>query len=816
MKQNIYLLLMLLLLLGFTPVSAEPRRTTLSGRLIESETQSPVGYATVSLSFHKHVISAAAADADGRFRVSVPRAGQYTLTVSMVGYATLEREVNLPNEGLSLGDVRLTQGVEVDQVVVEVQKPLVIADAEKMTYSVEDDPQSSGSTLEEIIRKVPQLSLDGDGNVMLNGQSNFKVLVNGHNSAAFSSNFTDLIRSMPADQISRIEVITNPSMKYDAEGVGGILNLVTSKKKREFGYNGSLSANTRISESGPGWYSSGNLSMQTDKFAFGARGWIYTGDWDYLNLSRQENFNSENRYKHSEGKGTGEYTGGGLNLDMSYQPDTLNLLTFSAQLWLNNGKDKGIYNQWTQNEALEELSRFTQDSHSKNESLGTSLGLNYEHNFGRKGHAITLSEEFGLTPSDNWDTQNYTGEYAYFQEQISKNHTTSNTLQLDYTNPLNDHHTIEAGLKHIYRKSTSPMSSFLTQNGATEPELGPYSDMNYRQHILAAYMGYGFTLEKWSVRAGARLERTWNDAEAEDQDNKPYSFENRQFNFIPYLSFTYTPAKSHTLSLSYTQRLQRPDIGMLSPGVDIQSPIELSYGNPNLEAAINHAFNLQYSHFTAKWSIMAGVNYFLSDNTMSSFSTTDSEGVRTTTYSNDVHMRSVGFNTSLSLRPSTKFSLALSLKGSYDQYDFAAQEIDNDRFSFSQNLNMDIALWKGARFVTGEGYNTGYNSLGSHSRGYYYYYFSLKQQFLKNKLTLSIGASNPFNRYREYENLYESPTHTSWSLSRSPSRRFSFGLTWRFGKHGVRVKSTAHQIKNDDIQSSSQGEQGGGGMIQGM
>lgn len=179
----------------------------------------------------------------------------------MVGYTPYKQAVEVPASGKALGKIAITQGVEVGDVVIEVQKPLVMADAEKTTYSVEDDPQASTSTLDEIIRKVPQLSLDGDGNVLLNGQSNYKILLNGRNSATMSNNFKDVIQSMPASQISRIEVITNPSTKYEAEGVGGIINLITQRKKQFHGYNGSVGASVTVLEN-PAYNGNASLSIQ--------------------------------------------------------------------------------------------------------------------------------------------------------------------------------------------------------------------------------------------------------------------------------------------------------------------------------------------------------------------------------------------------------------------------------------------------------------------------------------------------------------------------------------------------------------------------
>jgi hypothetical protein len=189
-------------------------------------------------------VAAVAADAQGRFELSAEAAGDYRLQITMVGYNPETQPVTLRTAATDAGTIRLRQGVDIDQVTVTIQKPLVTADAEKTTYSVEDDPQAASSTLEEILRKVPQLTIDAEGNVKLNGQSDFKVLVNGRSSAMFK-NFKDVIRSMPASQIKKIEVITEPSMKYDAEGAGGIINIITARKEFD-GYNGSLNYNTGL------------------------------------------------------------------------------------------------------------------------------------------------------------------------------------------------------------------------------------------------------------------------------------------------------------------------------------------------------------------------------------------------------------------------------------------------------------------------------------------------------------------------------------------------------------------------------------------
>ena len=289
---------------------------------------------------------------------------------------------------------------------------------------------------------------------------------------------------------------------------------------------------------------------------------------------------------------------------------------------------------------------------------------------------------------------------------------------------------------------------------------------------------------------------------------------------VPYLSLTFIPKVSHNISLSYTQRLQRPGIYMLSPAEDDTDPTRLSYGNPGLEAAVYHTINLQYGHYAAKWSMTFALNTFLSNNNMSSYSFSDGDGITNTTYSNDVRSRSYGFNGSFSYRPSEKVNLSLSYNGRYSQNDFDAMDIHTDQFTFSQNLNLDFALWKEARLMLGENYSTGYAWLGGKSESYYYYYMGIKQQFLKKKLDLSIMCNNPFEKYRRNRNTSDTPTFGGWSEYRYACRSLYFRVSYRFGKQNVGVKRTAKSIRNDDMSSGAQGggggstggAQGGGGM----
>lgn len=668
----------------------------------------------------------------------------------MVGYARHAETVEIPAAGKELDTIRLLPGVEVEDVVVAVQKPLVISDAEKQTYSVEDDPQAATSTLEEIIRKVPQLTLDSDGNLRLNGQSDFKILVNGRSASTLTSNFKEIVRSMPASQFSRIEVITNPSTKYEAEGVGGIINFITQRKRDRHGYSGNLSAGVEVLEN-TGYYGNATISVEAGKFAAQVMGYgnrYDRGRTPSEQESWQENYDSENRYNRSTGTQSFDGWNAGVNVDMSYQPDTLDLVTLSGWLWSGRSSFKSLSTSSVEDADHRPVLRFGDRGRERWLYTGGSVALNYEHTFGKEGHTLTLSDEVEIDPDRGRTNHVYEQDYAYASRQIEDNRVVSNTVQIDYVDPLNEHHNIEAGLKHIYRNNRTSLDT--NEQHPSAEEEAEFTRMDYRQHIMGIYAGYGFTFGKWSGRLGARMERTWNDAEVNDTEHGSYSFANRQFNLVPYVSLTLVPAPSHNLSLAYTQRLQRPGLSMLSPAENITSPLKKSYGNPDLEAAIYHTLSLQYGHYAAKWSMTLALKSFLSNNNMSAYSFSDAEGVLNTTFSNDVRTRSYGFSGSVSWRPSEKFNLSLSCSGDSARYDFDAMRIHNSDFSFSESLNLDIQVWRGGHVLLGESYGTGRSALGSRTQYYYYYYMGLKQQLCNKKLDASISVSNPLNKYQEH------------------------------------------------------------------
>lgn len=804
---------LLLLLLAVPLLTYAQQQYLLRGQVIDAADHSPVGFATTALLRDSTALVAVAADAQGKFELSTTNPGDYRLQITMVGYNPETRSVSLEKAVTDVGTIPLRQGVDIDQVTVTIQKPLITADAEKTTYSVEDDPQAASSTLEEILRKVPQLTIDAEGNVKLNGQSDFKVLVNGRSSAMFK-NFKDVIRSMPASQIKKIEVITEPSMKYDAEGSGGIINIITARKEFD-GYNGSLNYNTGLDNRQN--YGGASLSIQKGKFAASVQGFFYQmnrKNRPYTSESWQENYASEQqRYRTSEsagyGKGHNEY----VTLNLSYQPDTLNLITIEGSLW--TGGWKNYSDSRTRMLDAAETPTVAYDSYDYDNYpyTGFQVGGNYERRFQKPEHTLTVSDMVEIDPDKGYNLVTYDGVLNYPSSQLYKRHTSrsvTNTFQFDYYNPLTEHHYIEAGSKYIYRinKGYQNEIPWVDPDGFDPANMTQYDDLRQRQQIFSLYFGYGLKLKKVSARAGVRMERTWNHADADNSREGIYDYGNRLLNFIPYLSLTYKPRDGHNLSLSYTERLRRPSISMLSTYFDDSDPYNTSQGNPDLKASTTHALSLKYNYFSPKWSGTFTLAGQLSNDGISSWTSVNGQGVSHTTYSNNVRSRTASARLSVNYSPSEKFSFSLNGRGGYNHYRLPEEEISTKEFTFDQNLNMNIGLWKAATVSLGEGYNSGSANLGRKSGDYFYSYATLSQKFFDKKLQLSVSCYNPFTKYQTYSSSAQTPTYRSQSRSRNHSRQFSIGAYWRFGKQNVEVKKTRKSISNDDMMDSGN-KQGG-------
>lgn len=818
MKAFFASLLLMITALSTSAMAQNTTSYTLEGRVVEASTDNSIGYATVALlRADSTVVTAAAADAVGDFKLSTKEAGTYTLQISSVGYTTLNRSVEIVEERTKLGKVALAQGVDIKEVVVAVQKPLIVADDEKLAYSVEDDPDAATSQLIDIMRKVPQLSVDAEGNVLLNGQSDYKVLVNGRSSSMMSKNFKTVIESMPAGSVKKIEVITNPSTKYEAEGVGGIINIITNRKVAG-GYNG----NVNFSGSNH-YFLNGNayFAAQTGKFSISASAYVQgmKSRLTHRGEGFREVFDDPTMHLMTSSTGMtykGKYLGAYFNA--SYEIDTMNLITLEGGY--HNGTNKGIADSKTEvfsidNERVVAYDN-TWESGYKYNSYWASA--NYQHRFNREEHTLTLSYEMDLSPDKEdqlYDVLNTFNYPTSARRNLGDNGSFDNTVQIDYFNPINKMHSIEAGSKYIYRRYTNESQTLLRDEATGEFAIAPdypRSDMNYTQNILALYAGYHVKGKKLSGRIGARMEQAWSDVVVRTE-KEDIAYDPSLFNVIPYASANYRPNDANTLSLSYTQRLSRPSLWNMNPYRN-ESPLSVSYGNPDLDATLAHSVALSWRRFSSSWNVSLGTTGSFSNNAVSSYTFVE-DGVTHSTYGNIAKRQVYGLNGTIGYRSGVKFNVQLSGQGGYNVIKAPTLNLANDGFTYNVSLYASAALWKDATiYCNGYAYRFGVDLENSYKQTYFSYGLGLRQQLFKKKLTLSFTASNPFTSKMKLTSVTETNSYRSENTSWQTPRQFSFSIGYRFGKTQVNVKSTNRSIQNDDMDTSSRGANAGAG--QGM
>jgi outer membrane receptor protein involved in Fe transport len=798
--------------------ASDEKGTTLKGRVRVEGTGENVAFATITLQDDSaRMITKLASDEAGRFTLKLEKAGRYVLSLSAVGYSATEKEV-VVEEGESskdVGEIEMTEGVELKEVTVSAQKPLIKSDPDKLVYSIESDPDAKTNTLLEMIRKVPLLSVDAEDNVTLNGQSNYKVLVNGKSSSLMSNNFKEVIKSMPANSIRDIEVITNPSSKYEAEGVGGIINIITARNTNN-GYTGSIGASA---DSRGGYGTNAYVSANINKFSFSTN--IYMNNYrqpETGGFSKRENLDRD-QFRFVDGNSRNKYSGfaNSLNFEAGYEIDTFNLISASAWGYFGNQKSDNTSVNETRSIDNTPVQRYRSTYSSKNGYGYLSGNVDYQRSFPKKDKTLTASYKLDYNPDNSAYNNVIDGEInymSYLQKSDNESSGQTHTFQLDYFDPLSEMHQVEAGIKAIYRRNFSETDILRLDSTCPDwyEDIDRLNDLDYDQYVMGAYGGYLFKLKKLTVKAGARVEYTWNDGVFKSKVNT--KFENTFFNVIPYINFTWSLKPTQTLKASYTQRLYRPGIWLLNPYVNDVNPMDISYGNPELDAEIAHSFNATYSNFSQKFNVNLSLNAAFTNDAIERYSFVDDQGVQHSTYDNIGNNQRYGANIYASYRPSGKINIYLNTRLNYSIIE-ASNELNrsNSGFNAGGNLGARIVCWKGGSVSANAGGSTPRIMLQGKRSGYYYTQVGLSQKFLMDKMDVGCYITDPFWNKIYYKSDIDDPNYVMHSESYRYGQTVRLSITWRFGKMNTQVKKARRGITNDDQRDSGNegASQGGGG-----
>lgn len=796
----------LCLFFGATLLHAQnnPQMYQISGQAVDAPKDKGIPYATITIqNDSSKVLKKISSDANGKFSCTVKDKSNYTIMLSSIGFQEKKLKIHIDKIRTDVGKIRLEEGVMMKEVSVVAQKPLVKVDVDKLTYSVESDPDANTFNTLDMLRKVPMITVDAEDNVKLNGQSNYKVLMNGKSSSMMSNNFKDVIKSLPANSIKDIEVITNPSSKYDAEGIGGIINIITTRKKTA-GYNGSINGGF---DSRGSWNGGLYLAAKIDKFSFSTR---YSASH---NVQPQVTYSSDrtnylsNIYhiSNSSGLSKGESTSSNFSGDVSYDIDSRNLV--SASFWNNNGNSNG--NTFSSTNTLNSDNVRTQYFENKSERNGdfstVSGNIDYQLSFKKPDKSFTISYKIENSPNNSGsesgidNTFNYT---PYKQRSLTDGFAREQTLQIDYYDPLSKKNQIECGLKGIYRQNNTNSDTYLLNQitNIWDYNASKSNELDYDQDILAAYAGYVYKVKNYTVKSGLRAEFTWNNATS--ASDSVVRFSNQLQNIVPYITLNYQLKSGKNIKVSYTQRLYRPGIRYLNPYVNNSDPQNISFGNPNLKSEVSHSFELVYSTFTPKLSANLSGRGAFTNNSIESVSTINADGIRSTTYNNIGTNMNLATNLYCSYRTGEKFNIYCNVSGYYVKMEANnGHDIANSGFGYSASVGSRFVLWKdGSISANGSFYSPDVMLQGKTS---FYYSTSLgiTQALMKRKLMISMSVSNPLLGNITPSTTYHDLNYSQYSQSTYNLQVLRLNVTYNFGKMGLEVKKARRGIKNEDLKS---------------
>lgn len=834
MDNKFYSFTLLLLLLTF-PLYAQTNKADsylLKGQVIDSLTNETVPYATIKIALVSNPqkpVKMLASNEDGKFETTLAAPGSYEMVVNSVGLAPTIKRFTLVESRKThdFGNVFMSESSErLAEVTVTAQKPLVKIDIDKLTYSIEDDPEAQTVNTLDMLRKVPMVTVDGEDKIQLKGADNFKIYLNGKPSNMLSSNnASDVLKSMPASTVKNIEVITEPGAKYDAEGVGGIINIVTTRNALQ-GYTATLRGDvSSIGRAGGG----ANFSLKAGKFGLtGNYNYRYnTNPWNESGYTREipESGKTPHSLLTQDGraKNWGNFQFG--SLEMSYEVDSLNLLSVGANLF--NGK----FSNKSELEAdmfyeTDTLLPYSYEQYGRSKSTFGSFDMNvdFQHSTKKKDELLTFSYRFSNSPNDDEGftyLENLNGYYYragdYPRSNDNDAHTNEHTAQVDYTTPTLKDQTLETGVKYIMRQS---VSNTITQvqdvaTGQWHDDSNITSDFKHTQHIYSAYLAYALKLNKFGIKAGVRAEGTSLNAKfnkAREQD-----FNTDFFNVVPNATISYQINMAQQIRLGYNMRISRPGIWYLNPYVNDNDPQNISYGNPHLDAEKSHGVNMNYSMFTRKFNFNANLSYRFVNNGIESYSFINPEenNRRERTYYNMGKNHTVGIYLYGRVNPIPLFNISVNAGLDYRDMESKARNLKKDGFQGRIFANGQINLPKDFNVMLFGGYYSGWLQLQSKSNAGSFHGITLNKNFLDKRLTIGISANSPFQKNRKWEQTTDGDGFREINTNFYRQRDFSLRVSYRFGTLKDSIKKVRRGISNDD-QKSGGGEGGGGGEQQTM
>ncbi len=813
----------------------------IAGIVLDSASGKPVEYASVALisTTSNKPIDGTVCDDKGRFVINKVTTGDFRLLVSFVGYKNRivsNVKIDRKSDDINVGIIRLGSDVRtLKEVQVVGQTSLVEEKVDRMVYNAEKDITNKGGDATDVMRKVPMLSVDLDGNVSLRGSSNVRVLINNKPSTIVASSVADALKQIPADMIKSVEVITSPSAKYDAEGSAGIINIVTKKNTLQ-GFT--LNVDSGVGNRGGNLGLNGNL--RTGKMGFSLSGFgraNYNIHGNYRN--EQTTFGSTNTVTNIQTADTrsngvfGQYTLG-WDYDISKHSSITASVRYGAR---NNYSYQDNLKTVTTQTLVPTPSGSTRNVDVKDVSGTVDVNVDYTRTFEKPQQELSVSSQYSL----NNRTNNYiadllngvsTASIASRLRNDNNSYNQESTVQFDYQTPIRTNQQIEFGGKGIFRQVESKYRYLgaVGESGAYV-DTRPNNALNYDQNVAAGYVSYTYaTKNKYTIKAGARYEHTTINADTltnrTDRATSRLAIPNYG-NLVPSINISKTLKGGKTIKLAYNRRLQRPGIQFLNPNVTQSNPTQISKGNPNLSPELTDNIEFSTSTYVKSVFITAALFARVTNNSIESIRDTSRQsstsditvpvqpGVITTSYQNIGKQQAYGTNVFINATLFSKWQIG----GGFDAYyayltnngSIPAYNASNSGFVVSGRLFTNLTLkngWgvQGFAFIRGRQVQ-----LQGYQGGFAFYSLGIKKDIADKRGSIGLAGENFFNFPFTVKTELQSSLFKQSSSTSFYNAGIRVNFSYKFGKLSFdQPQRQKKSVNNDDVKGGEGGGDAGG------
>lgn len=791
---------------------------TVSGTVLDANLKAPLAYVSIVIKNSSNAnITGAITQEDGTFKISKLPEGPLSVLIQYMGYKTVTQSflIGKDNYDVNLGNILLEEDVAaLDEVTVIAEVSTVQQKVDRKVITVGKDLTTSGATASDIMNNIPSVSMDQQtGNLSLRGNENVRVMVDGKLS---NVPVDQLLKQIPSTSIKQIELITNPSAKYNPEGMSGIINIILHKNTN-VGFNGNFNVGL-TKEINARFNSSIDLNYRNGKFnLYGNYGNNIGNSTNYGTIERPDD-NSEQKFNFFNNNKSYLYKFG-----VDFYADDNNTISVFTNQNMYDGKGNGATSIFYVN-TEEQKQLFGNVS----DNISSQYNVVYKHNFAKEGEKIELEADYNAYEEHETSNFNYFNiafppDYKDFvdtkREQI--------TINLDYVNPLSDKAKLEVGLEaRLFNTDVNYIST-----GQSFDETGtiintPSTDFNYNRDIYSAYVTYSKTFEKWSYQIGARAEAVTDDAKAlsiSENSTKTTPFNNDYFQVYPSGFLTYTPSEKNSYQASVSRRVDRPGLQQVNPIREWSTPLISSFGNTELQPQFTNSVEVNYTRKLENGSITGGVFYRIIEDeinravfidrldlnkvilTYDNFDNTSAYGVElSSTYK---PTKWWNFNTSFDLFAQTQKGISEVLNTPIGQNptvdDIALKEIRVDNMAYNFRMNNNFKATKNLTLSVFGMYRSKREGLQFTSKPMYFVNTGLRYSFLDDAATFSFNYNDIFNTMKarfESTRPYTQIGQFNWE-----SNTWNIGLSYRFGGGKYR----AIQRKNRDTNEKS----GGGGFM---